>query len=71
MGLCHEANFISVTVDGKRGVLADRTLRIERYFGSDAQGLLALQAAYDLRIAEKQIAKTIRQETSPWVMVAA
>jgi addiction module HigA family antidote len=58
-------------VDGKRGVSADTALRLERYFGSDAQGWLALQAAYDLRIAEKQNAKTIRQEISPWAMASA
>jgi addiction module HigA family antidote len=58
-------------VDGKRGVSADTALRLERYFGSDAQGWLALQAAYDLRIAEKQNAKTIRQEISPWAMACA
>jgi addiction module HigA family antidote len=58
-------------VDGKRGVSADTALRLERYFGSDAQGWLALQAAYDLRIAEKQNAKTISQQVSPWVMATA
>jgi len=58
-------------VDGKRGVSADTALRLERYFGSDAQGWLALQAAYDLRIAEKQNAKTISRQISPWVMATA
>jgi antitoxin HigA-1 len=55
-------------VDGKRGVSADTALRLERYFGSDAQGWLALQAAYDLRVAEKKSAKTITREISPWVL---
>ena len=31
-------------VDGNRGVSADTALRLERYFGSEAQGWLALQA---------------------------
>ena len=52
-------------VDGNRGVSADTALRLERYFGSEAQGWLALQAAYDLRIAEKQNAKTIARQISP------
>ena len=52
-------------VDGNRGVSADTALRFERYFGSEAQGWLALQAAYDLRIAEKQNAKTIARQISP------
>ena len=52
-------------VDGNRGVSADMALRFERYFGSEAQGWLALQAAYDLRIAEQQNAKTIARQISP------
>lgn len=42
-------------VDGNRGLSADTALRLERFFGSEAQGWLALQAAYDLRIAESNI----------------
>jgi hypothetical protein len=52
-------------VDGKRDVSADTALRLERYFGSEAQGWLNLQAAYDLRIAEKQSAKVIFKEIAP------
>lgn len=40
-------------VEGPRGVTADTALRLERYFGSEAQGWLNLQSAYDLRVAEK------------------
>ena len=58
-------------VDGNRGVSADTALRLERYFGSEAQGWLALQAAYDLRIAEKQSAKIITREIAPFGLVAA
>jgi antitoxin HigA-1 len=58
-------------VDCNRGVSADTALRLERYFGSEAQGWLALQAAYDLRIAEKQSAKVITREISPFAMVTA
>jgi addiction module HigA family antidote len=57
-------------VDGNRGVSADTALRLERYFGSEAQGWLALQAAYDLRIAEKQSAKIITREITPFGLVA-
>jgi addiction module HigA family antidote len=35
-------------VAGKRGVTADTALRLERYFGSEGQGWLNLQSAYDL-----------------------
>jgi addiction module HigA family antidote len=58
-------------VDGKRGVSADTALRLERYFGSDAQGWLALQAAYDLRVTEKKNAKAIARQISPWVTATA
>lgn len=52
-------------VDGKRGVTADTALRLERYFGSEAQGWLNLQSAYDLRIAEKVAGKTIAMDVTP------
>ena len=58
-------------VDGKRGISADTALRLERYFGAEAQGWLALQATYDLRMAEKQIAKIIAKEISPLAMSTA
>ncbi len=58
-------------VDGKRGISADTALRLERYFGAEAHGWLALQAAYDLRMAEKQIAKIIAKEISPLAMSTA
>ena len=56
---------------GNRVLSADTALRLERYFGSEAQGWLALQAAYDLRIAEKQSAKVIMREIAPFAMATA
>ena len=49
-------------------VSADTALRLQRYFGSDAQGWLNLQTAYDLRVAERVSAKTISKEILPLVM---
>jgi addiction module HigA family antidote len=57
-------------VDGNRGISADTALRLERYFGSEAQGWLNLQAAYDLRVAEKLNAKAIRRDIAPYSMTA-
>lgn len=57
-------------VNGKRGVSADTALRLERYFGSEAQGWLALQAAYELRVAEQQNATRIQREIEPLAMTA-
>jgi len=55
-------------VDGNRGISADTALRLERYFGSEAQGWLNLQAAYDLRVAKKLNAKAIQRDISPHSM---
>ena len=46
-------------VDKRRGVSADTALRLERYFGSDAQGWLNLQTGYDLKMAQKNGSKAI------------
>ena len=56
---------LSAITKGVRGVTADTALRLERYFGSDAQGWLNLQSAYDLRIAETSAGKTLTQEVRP------
>jgi len=42
-----------------------RTLRLARYFGTDAQSWLNLQAAYDLRLAENEGGKTIERQVKP------
>ena len=57
-------------VDGKRGVSADTALRLERYYGSEAQGWLNLQTAYDLRVAQKLSAKAIFNQIEPLSMAA-
>lgn len=56
---------LSEITKGQRGVSADTALRLERYFGSEAQGWLNLQSAYDLRIAETTTGKTIAKEIKP------
>ncbi|MYM70366.1 HigA family addiction module antidote protein [Pseudoduganella sp. FT55W] len=39
-------------IEGRAKFTADIALRLERYWGSEANGWLALQVTYDLRIAE-------------------
>jgi addiction module HigA family antidote len=56
---------LSEITKGERGVTADTALRLERYFGSEAQGWLNLQSAYELRIAETLAGKTINKEIKP------
>ena len=57
-------------VDGQRSVSPDTALRLERYFGSDAQGWLNLQSAYDLRRAEKAAGRIIKRDIRPLALAA-
>ena len=52
-------------VHERRGVSADMALRLERYFGSDAQGWLNQQTAYDLKMAQKNGSKAIAKAIVP------
>jgi addiction module HigA family antidote len=61
---------LSEITKGERGVTADTALRLERYFGSEAQGWLNLQSAYELRVAETSVGKTIAKEIKPLALAA-
>ena len=56
---------INDVVRERRGVSADTAMRLARYFGGDARSWLNLQAAYDLRLAERANAKRIEREITP------
>ena len=56
---------INDIVRERRSVTADTAMRLARYFGGDARSWLNLQAAYDLRVAERQNAKRIKREITP------
>jgi addiction module HigA family antidote len=56
---------INDIVRERRGVSADTAMRLARYFGGDALSWLALQAAFDLRVAEIASAKRIEREIVP------
>ncbi|MBA4393836.1 MAG: addiction module antidote protein, HigA family, partial [Desulfobacca sp.] len=47
-------NRISEIVNGKRAITADTALRLQRFFGVEAQFWLNLQSEFDLRIAIRQ-----------------
>ncbi len=49
----------------RRGITADTALRLARYFGGDARSWLNLQAAYDLRVAERRNGKRVEREVTP------
>ena len=54
---------------GKRAVTVDTALRLARFFGTDAQSWLNLQAGYDLESAE-EVAKRIKREVKPFQSAA-
>jgi antitoxin HigA-1 len=56
---------INDIVRGRRGVTADTALRLERYFGTDAQSWINLQTAYDLRVAELAAGDEINRVVKP------
>lgn len=58
-------NRISGIVNGKRGISADTALRLERYFGVEAQFWLNLQSEYDLRVIKRKMGGEIRHLIRP------
>jgi antitoxin HigA-1 len=59
------ATRVNDIVNGKRGVTADTALRLARYFGNSPDFWMNLQAAYDLRAAEREWSVRIQREVSP------
>jgi len=51
------ASRIHDVVHGKRPIDAELALRLARFFGTDAQSWINLQAHYDLVIAKDRLAK--------------
>ena len=56
---------INDIVRERRGITADTALRLARYFGTDAQSWINLQASYDLRVAELAAGRTIERVVKP------
>ena len=50
---------------GNRAVTADAALRLARFFGTDAQSWMNLQAEYDLETAELTLFERIEREVKP------
>lgn len=55
---------------GKRSITADTALRLARFFGTDAQSWMNLQAHYDLEVAQMNLAERILREVTPHKDVA-
>ena len=58
-------NRISEIVNGKRSITADTALRLQRYFGIEAQFWLNLQTEYDLRMMKRKIWADIERRIIP------
>jgi addiction module HigA family antidote len=58
-------NRVAAIVAGRRGITADTALRFARYFGTDAQSWINLQARFDLAMARRAAGKRIDREVKP------
>ncbi|KMY85134.1 HigA protein (antitoxin to HigB) [Candidatus Paraburkholderia calva] len=56
---------INDIVRERRGITPDTALRLARYFSGDAQTWMNLQITYDMKIAERDIARQIEREVDP------
>ena len=56
---------ISEIVKGTRTITADTALRLGRFFGTEAQFWLNLQARYDLLVAESELAAAWTMKWTP------
>ncbi len=64
-GGCALPSRVNDIVLERRGVTVDTAMRLVRFFGGDVQSWLNLQTAYDLKIAQKTIARRIEKEVVP------
>lgn len=49
----------------RRGVTVDTAMRLVRYFGGDVQSWMNLQTAYEVKVAQKALARKIEKEVVP------
>jgi addiction module HigA family antidote len=53
---------IGEIIAGKRSITADTALRLARFFGTDAESWINLQAHYDLALAKERLRDRIERE---------
>jgi addiction module HigA family antidote len=58
-------NRITAILNGRRGITADTALRLSRYLGTTAEFWLNLQKFYELRLAEREAGKQIKETVIP------
>lgn len=59
------ASRINDIVLERRGITVDTAMRLVRYFGGDVQSWMNLQTAYEIKVAQKTLAKKIEKEIQP------
>ncbi len=59
------ANRLSQIVQGKRGITADTSLRLARYFGFTPEYWLNMQAHYELETIRRRSIRKIEREIKP------
>lgn len=59
------ASRINDIVLERRGVTVDTAMRLVRYFGGDVQSWMNLQTAYEVKVAQKELAPRIEKEVLP------
>ena len=64
-------NRVTQIVQGRRGITGDTALRLGHWFNTSAQFWLNLQAAYDIRVAEKKAGKEIARLPTRLARIAA
>jgi antitoxin HigA-1 len=57
---------IGEIVAGRRAITADTALRLARFFRTDAQSWMNLQAHYDLAVAEEALSERINREVTAY-----
>ena len=58
-------NRVAGILAGKRAISADTALRLARYFGTDAQSWINLQARYELEMTRQSSGRRIDREVRP------
>ena len=59
------ASRINDIVLERRGVTVDTAMRLVRFFGGDVQSWMNLQTAYEVKVAQKTLARRIEKEIVP------
>lgn len=65
MALRVPATRIGDIVRERRSITPDTALRLARYFGTSADLWIGLQAEYDLRAAQRELARQIERDVQP------